>query len=70
VVTLAGQRGTALSHISLHTRVCRLGTVLIKLQPYLGKEEIISSTAWAGHSGQEAWTWSPCRALPQDQYSP
>lgn len=36
MVTLAGQRGTALSHISLHNRVCRSGTVLTRLEPYLG----------------------------------
>lgn len=37
MVTLAGQRGTALSHISLHNKVCRLGTVLTGLEPYLGR---------------------------------
>lgn len=32
-------RGTALNHISLHTSMCKLGTVLTRLEPYLGREE-------------------------------
>lgn len=37
-------RGTALNHISLHTSMCKLGTVLTRLEPYLGREEMVSST--------------------------